>query len=115
MFPFESTATPVASPRCRSFGILSTLGTESKAMVGTASCARATGTESDNIKPSNARCMGLLLLGGSSDDGRGLLEQVWREGDADGARRVAVQHELDARCGLDRHVGRAPALEDAID
>ncbi len=38
MFPFEFTATPVASPRYTSLGSLSTSGTESKAMTG-ASCA----------------------------------------------------------------------------
>src|ERR1041384_2981732 len=60
MCPLELTATPATSPRCMSSGSFSRLGTESYAMVGTASCASAIGAHKSDTSEISAASHSLI-------------------------------------------------------
>src|SRR5476651_2698081 len=71
MLPFESTATPVTSPRCRSLGSFSRLGTESNAMTGT--CCANDRDENETSNAASQRFMG--TSGENGDVARTILAQ----------------------------------------
>src|SRR6516162_3909128 len=63
--PFEFTATPEASPKCRSLGSLKKFGTESNGISGTACCANSAGLTINSKGRRNRFIVVLRFWGGN--------------------------------------------------